>query len=146
DTMETVGRDLCCVPDADLWALRATNRKLLVDYARERMARELVATGAAREQVASMQRWLDPDALTLGFARRFVTYKRPNLLLHARERLLRLLSDAARRVQLVIAGKRGSPWYPKRSVAGPLGERAERRGRSLGGATELVRAAVFCAT
>ena len=48
---------------------------------------------------------VDPDALTLGFARRFVAYKRPNLLLHSPERLLRLVSDAARPVQLVIAGK-----------------------------------------
>jgi starch phosphorylase len=105
DTMETVGRDLSCVPDADLWALRATNRRLLVDYARERMAREVAATGAAPEQVAHAQRCLDPDALTLGFARRFVSYKRPNLLLHSPERLLRLLSDSARPVQLIIAGK-----------------------------------------
>jgi starch phosphorylase len=105
DTMELVGRDLSCVPDADLWALRATNRKHLVDYVRERMARELEATDAARELVAGMQRCLDPDVLTLGFARRFVTYKRPNLLLHSPEQLVRLLSDPARPVQLVIAGK-----------------------------------------
>jgi len=105
DTMETVGRDLCCVSDADLWALRVTNRKLLVDYARERMARELTATGSVGEQVATVQRCLDPEALTLGFARRFVSYKRPNLLLHSLERLLRILGDPARPVQLVIAGK-----------------------------------------
>jgi starch phosphorylase len=48
---------------------------------------------------------LDPDALTLGFARRFATYKRPDLLLHDRERLLGLLSNPGRRVQLIMAGK-----------------------------------------
>ena len=48
---------------------------------------------------------LDPNALTLGFARRFVTYKRPNLLLHDRARLLRLLANPERPVQLIIAGK-----------------------------------------
>ena len=48
---------------------------------------------------------LDPDALTLGFARRFATYKRPDLLLHDPERLLRLLNNPQRPVQLIIAGK-----------------------------------------
>jgi starch phosphorylase len=105
DTMELIDRDLSGVPDADLWALRATNRKDLVDYVRERMARELEAMSAAHEQVARMQGCLDPDALTLGFARRFVSYKRPNLLLHSPERLLRILSDPTRPVQLIIAGK-----------------------------------------
>jgi starch phosphorylase len=105
DTMELVGRDLSCVPDADLWALRATNRRDLVDYVRERMTRELETMSAAHEQVVRMQGCLDPDALTLGFARRFVSYKRPNMLLDSPERLLRLLSDAAHPVQLIIAGK-----------------------------------------
>jgi len=47
----------------------------------------------------------DPNALTLGFARRFATYKRPNMLLHDPERLLRLLNNPERPVQLIIAGK-----------------------------------------
>ncbi len=105
DTMETVERDLRRVPDAELWALRAANRKALIDYVRDRMARELTSTAAKPEQVARMRQYLDSDALTLGFARRFATYKRPNLLLHSPERLLRILTDAERPVQLIIAGK-----------------------------------------
>jgi len=105
DTLETVGQDLRCVPDAELWALRMADRKVLIDYVRDRMIRELTATGATPERVARMRRCLDPDALTLGFARRFATYKRPNMLLHSPERLLRMLTDAERPVQLIIAGK-----------------------------------------
>ena len=104
-TLETVERDFCCVPDADLWALRGTARKALIEYARERLAQQFAATGAPQEDVALAREWLDPDALTLGFARRFATYKRPNMLLHDRERLLRILNDPERPVQLIIAGK-----------------------------------------
>ena len=104
-TLETVERDFCCVPDADLWALRGTARKALIEYARERLAQQFAATGAPQEDVALAREWLDPDALTLGFARRFATYKRPNMLLHDRERLLRILNDSERPVQLIIAGK-----------------------------------------
>ena len=105
DTMESVEHDVRCVPDTELWALRATNRKHLIEYVRERMGRELASIGAKPEQVAGIQQALDPDALTLGFARRFALYKRPNLLLHSPERLLRILTDPARPVQLIIAGK-----------------------------------------
>ena len=57
------------------------------------------------EEVEAAKHLFDPNALTLGFARRFATYKRPNLLLHNPERLLRLLTNAERPVQLIIAGK-----------------------------------------
>ena len=61
--------------------------------------------GASPEAVEWSKHLLDPNTLTLGFARRFATYKRPNLLLHDPERLLRLLTHPARPVQLVLAGK-----------------------------------------
>ena len=103
--MEAVSQGLTRVTDAGLWALRTANRKALVDYARERMPRELAAAGAAPDEVARARESLDPDTLTLGFARRFAAYKRPTLLLHSPERLLRILADPGRPVQLVIAGK-----------------------------------------
>ena len=67
--------------------------------------RQLEAEGASPEEVESAKHMFDPNALTLGFARRFATYKRPNLLLHDPERLLRILTDPQRPVQLIIAGK-----------------------------------------
>ena len=93
------------VSDASLWQLRTAARKSLVDYARNRLSRELAASGASTEAVEQAKHLFDPDTLTLGFARRFATYKRPNLLLHDPERLLCLLTHPQRRVQLVMAGK-----------------------------------------
>ncbi len=104
-TMDAIDDDLANVADADLWAMRTVNRQALVDYVRERWPRELAAAGAPPERVARARGALDPDALTLGFARRFATYKRPTLLLHDPERLLRILTDPDRPVQLVMAGK-----------------------------------------
>jgi len=104
-TAETLGEDLRRVSDATIWQFRAATGKALVEYARERLARQLESSGAPPEEVEAAGRILDPFVLTLGFARRFATYKRPNLLLHDPERLKRLLSDPSRPVQLIIAGK-----------------------------------------
>jgi starch phosphorylase len=93
------------VSDADLWQFRTASSKLLIDYARDRLARHFVAAGESPEIVEGSKHLFDPNVLTLGFARRFATYKRPNLLLHDPERLLRLLSNRERPVQLLIAGK-----------------------------------------
>jgi glycogen phosphorylase len=94
-----------CAPDDKLWQLRADARKSLVGYVRERLSKQLAASGAAPEEIGSAQHIFDANALTLGFARRFATYKRPNLLLYDPERLLRILNDPKRPVQLIIAGK-----------------------------------------
>jgi starch phosphorylase len=93
------------VSDADLWKFRTGATQALIDYARQRLARHNAAAGAPPEAVEEARHLFDPNALTLGFARRFATYKRPNLLLHDPDRLLRLLSNPQRPVQLIIAGK-----------------------------------------
>jgi glycogen phosphorylase len=103
--LETVETDLRSVSDMELWGLRTAGRKALVEYARERTAQELSARGAAAEDIARIRSALSPDVLTLGFARRFTAYKRPNLLLHNPERLLRILNDRERPAQLIVAGK-----------------------------------------
>ena len=104
-TTETLEQDIRRVSDARLWQFRTAASKSLVDYARERLSRQLAASGASPEAVDEAKHLFDPNALTLGFARRFATYKRPNLLLHDPERLLRLLTNPQRPVQLIIAGK-----------------------------------------
>jgi glycogen phosphorylase len=93
------------VSDVALWRLRAAARRALVEFTRERLAWQLTTSGARAEASAQAMQVFDPEALTLGFARRFATYKRPNLLLHDAERLARILSNRDRPVQLVIAGK-----------------------------------------
>jgi starch phosphorylase len=104
-TTEHLEHDIRRVPDASLWQFRTAASKSLVEYARERLSRELSSIGASPEAVNQARHLFDPNALTLGFARRFATYKRPNLLLHDPARLLRLLANPERPVQLIIAGK-----------------------------------------
>jgi starch phosphorylase len=104
-TVEKLGADIRAIPDAGLWQFRTAARKSLIEYARERVSGHQATLGAPPEKVESSRYLFDPNALTLGFARRFATYKRPNLLLHDRERLLRLMTDSKRPVQLIIAGK-----------------------------------------
>ncbi len=93
------------VSDQDLWALRTSARQDLIDFVTERLAHEPDVVPRAGNDGALAHHVLDPHALTLGFARRFATYKRPNLLLHDPRRLLRLLTDPNRPMQLIIAGK-----------------------------------------
>jgi starch phosphorylase len=104
-TTESIARDIRCVSDSSLWRFRNHTRESLVIYARERLSQLLTATGADASDIEAARHLLDPNALTLGFARRFATYKRPNLLLHDSERLIRLLTNPARPVQLILAGK-----------------------------------------
>ena len=102
---EHLERDIRRLSDARLWRLRTASTKSLVEYARGRLSRQLTASGASPEAISEAESLFDPNALTLGFARRFATYKRPNLLLHDPERLLRLLTNPQRPVQLILAGK-----------------------------------------
>ena len=104
-TMGTLEQDIRRVSDTKLWQLRTAATRSLVEYTRERLSRQLATSGASPEAVDGAERLFDPNALTLGFARRFAPYKRPNLLLHDPERLLRILTDPERPVQLIIAGK-----------------------------------------
>ena len=104
-TTEPLEQDIRGVSDTGLWKFRIAASQALVAYARERLSRQLAVSGASSETVDAATHLFDPDALTLGFARRFATYKRPNLLLHNPARLLRLLANPERPVQLIIAGK-----------------------------------------
>jgi starch phosphorylase len=104
-TVETLERDILRIPDARLWQFRTASTSGFVDYVRERLSRQLAASGASPEAVTAAKHLFDPNILTLGFARRFASYKRPNLLLQDPERLLRLLTNPQRPVQLIIAGK-----------------------------------------
>jgi len=104
-TTETMEEKIRNVSDSELWEFRSSSTKRLVQYVRERLSRQLAVSGESLEEVEDVKYIFDPEALTLGFARRFATYKRPNLLLYDPERLLRILTDPQRPVQLIIAGK-----------------------------------------
>jgi starch phosphorylase len=104
-TTEALEQNFRRISDETLWKLRTATSQSLIEYARARLSRELAASGAPIEEVELAKRLLDPNVLTIGFARRFAAYKRPNLLLHDPERLLRILINPQRPVQLILAGK-----------------------------------------
>ncbi|WP_290796322.1 alpha-glucan family phosphorylase [Flavihumibacter sp. UBA7668] len=97
--------DICAVPDDTLWTFRNRQRQTLVTYVRQRFERQATLSGQSAEMLERAKELLDNNRLTLGFARRFVNYKRTNLLLKDPQRLYRLLTDEKRPVQLVLAGK-----------------------------------------
>ncbi|MCJ7737623.1 MAG: alpha-glucan family phosphorylase [Anaerolineae bacterium] len=91
--------------DAELWAAHLHLKAKLMTLIRERARRRRIAGEMNPEQVICAGTLLDPDALVIGFARRFATYKRAGLILSDMERLKRLLHDRYRPVQIVFAGK-----------------------------------------
>ncbi len=104
-TTDTLEQDMRHVSNATLWQFRIAASQALVTYAREQLSRQLAASGASPEAIDAAKYLFDPNSLTLGFARRFATYKRPNLLLHNPQRLRGLLTNPERPVQLIMAGK-----------------------------------------
>ena len=94
--------DIRQLTDEQLWQMRTEGRKALIGQMRERYACQLAAEGGRPSDASGI---FEENVLTLGFARRFAIYKRPNLLLHDTERLVRLLSNPQRPVQLILAGK-----------------------------------------
>jgi glycogen phosphorylase len=105
NTMDTITDDFKKVTDESLWQLRMEEAQQLVHNVRARLGTQLARAGATSQLVKQSSQLLDPDVLTIGFARRFTEYKRPNLLLHDPDRLSRILNHPKRPVQLVIAGK-----------------------------------------
>lgn len=91
--------------DEDLWRFRGEERADLVNYARKRLTRQSGQGGENENSARKAKKVLDPNVLTLGFARRFAEYKRPNLLLSDIPRLIRVLTNPERPVQLLVAGK-----------------------------------------
>lgn len=97
-----VGNDIRKLSNSDLWQMRTDARRAMLVQMRDRYVRQVSAEGSPSLETAG---GFKDDALTAGFARRFATYKRPDLLLHDPERLIRLLTNPQRPLQLVIAGK-----------------------------------------
>ncbi|MCL6526368.1 MAG: alpha-glucan family phosphorylase [Thermaceae bacterium] len=93
------------IPGEELWRTHQRRRERLVSFARRRLREQLARRGATEAELEAALGVLDPEALTIGFARRFATYKRATLIISDPERLLRILSNPARPVQLVFAGK-----------------------------------------
>ncbi len=93
------------IPDEELWRAHERCRERFVAWTRRTLKEQLVKRGAAFDALQTADEVLDPEALTIGFARRFATYKRGALLLRDPDRLRRLLEDTKRPIQFVFAGK-----------------------------------------
>jgi starch phosphorylase len=93
------------IPAEELWRTHQRRRERLVSWARNRVRDQRVRRGAAQSEIEAADEILDPDALTIGFARRFATYKRATLILRDLPRLKRMLLDSERPLQLIFAGK-----------------------------------------
>jgi starch phosphorylase len=93
------------IPAEELWRTHERRRERLVSFVRRRLQEQLRQRGAPPSQIQQAEEVLDSEALTIGFARRFATYKRGTLLLRDVDRLARILSDSDRPVQVIFAGK-----------------------------------------
>ena len=93
------------IPDHELWRVHQIRRERLVNFARQALESQVRRHGGSDAEIATARSVLNPDALTIGFARRFATYKRATLLLRDVPRLKRILTNPARPVQFLIAGK-----------------------------------------
>jgi len=105
NTMDTLKNDFKKVSDESLWQLRMEQTRQLIYYIRIRFAKQLASVKTSEQIIKQVDQLFSTDILTIGFARRFTGYKRPNLLLHDADRLSRILNNSDQPVQLLIAGK-----------------------------------------
>jgi starch phosphorylase len=104
-TDEDFWRRVMDIPDAQLWETHQKLKQRLVEFVRERVRTRRERIGDSPEAIRNVNHILDPEILTIGFARRFATYKRGALLFSNKERLKKLLNDTTRPVQFIFAGK-----------------------------------------
>lgn len=101
----SVWQDVDTIPDTELWRTHARRRERLIAFTRGRLKMQLQRRGAPQHEIEEADEVLDPDALTIGFARRFATYKRATLIMRDAERLKAILNNADRPVNIIFAGK-----------------------------------------
>ena len=93
------------IPDEELWKIHVQRKEALINYTRRRLREQHLRLGEGSVQIAEFEQMLDKDALIIGFARRFATYKRATLIFRDMERLNRIVNNPERPVQIVFAGK-----------------------------------------
>lgn len=104
-SLQTIEKSINKVSDERLWALRKIRSEEFIQDIRQHYTQQLETIACSEQEIREVDKLFDPSFLLLGFARRFVPYKRPDLLLHDKERLKKILSNAEMPVQLVVAGK-----------------------------------------
>src|SRR5205085_716514 len=127
-TEEDFWRRVIDIPDAQLWDTHQKLKLRLIEFVRQRVRARRERIGDPPEAIRRVNRLLDPEILTVGFARRFATYKRGALLFSDKERLKRLLNDTTRPVQFIFAGKA----HPKDEGATALSKEVYQFSRGAG--------------
>lgn len=102
---DTVWQAVDAIPDEELWHAHCERKHILVDFIRKRIQQQYIRHGESTQRIVSAATLLNPDALTIGFARRFATYKRAMLVFHDVDRIKRILNDPVRPVQIIFSGK-----------------------------------------
>ncbi|MFN8389528.1 MAG: alpha-glucan family phosphorylase [Bdellovibrionota bacterium] len=122
------------IPDDELWRIICRGRSSLITFCREKLREQLLRRGAGRVEIESAADVLDPDALTIGFARRFASYKRAALILHDIDRLVRICSNTERPVQFIFSGKAHPADQPGKELIARIihaSHRPELRGKFI---------------
>ncbi len=122
------------IPHEELWRVHEMRRERLVAFCRKRLARQIAAEGGSNFDMARAREVLHPEALTIGFARRFAPYKRAGLVFTDPDRLLRIVSDKRRPVQFIFAGKA----HPRDQLGKELIKKVVHQSRSEGFRRKLV--------
>lgn len=104
------------IPGSEMWRVHMTRKERLMFYVRKHLKKQMMRQGASAVSVAAVEDVLNPEALTIGFARRFATYKRAGLLFQQPERLIELLTVKDRPVQIVFAGKAHPQDFPAKEI------------------------------
>lgn len=121
-TLVTGGTRVAQLDERTIWEFRGRARAALVQEVRRRYSLQLAENGASADALERAQHVLDPNVLTIGFARRFTGYKRPNLVLQDEERFVRLIENAGMPVQFIVAGKA----HPRDSAGKAMVQRMAR--------------------
>jgi starch phosphorylase len=105
DVQDFWDRHIDSIPDDELWKTHVLRKEKLIEYARRRLKSQHLRLGEGMAQIAEIEHMINPNALIIGFARRFATYKRAALIFRDMERLKRILNNPERPVQIIFAGK-----------------------------------------
>jgi glycogen phosphorylase len=116
------------IPHDQLWSVHETRRERLVNFCRRRLMKQMVSGGGSTIDKRRVREYLNPEAITIGFSRRFAPYKRAGLIFSDLERLFRIMSDKRRPVQFIFAGKA----HPKDMIGKEIIKKVVHQSRSEG--------------
>jgi starch phosphorylase len=125
-TNQSIWERVSQIPDAELWRSHERMRERLVGFVRRRLREQLRRRGANRSLIKAASEVLDPEALTIGFGRRFATYKRAGLILRDPERMARILNRPDKPVQIIFAGKAHPKDHPGKELIRHIVHLAQR--------------------